>query len=55
MWRRSVCNGTIAVGSGGAARTGPAAERSRQGRMSSTAIGGSCWPAITTGTCWPGL
>jgi hypothetical protein len=27
----------------------------RQGRMSSTAIGGSCWPAITTGTCWPGL
>jgi hypothetical protein len=39
----------------GAARTGPAAERSRQGRMSSTGIGGSCWPSITTGTCWPGL
>jgi hypothetical protein len=26
-----------------------------QGRMSSTAIGGNAWPAITTGTCWPGL
>ena len=33
----------------------PSSRGGRHGMMSSTAIGGSGWPAITTGTCWPGL
>ena len=36
-------------------RTWAWATQLRQGRRSSTAIGGSRWPAIMTGTCWPGL